>query len=337
MFDSYPNSNNYVTKIRFLRDRPAAYFSSSKIGILLSKNMLSPNDCGSFGNSKTEAVKKGFSESIDRRSMLGTNFNESKVDAIDVLQEKISKVNVENFYFSLNGNVDTTGSAVNVSGTKAAKDALLEIIEKNATLLFWYGKKGYQVKQKEIVEGIVPDYYGFKVFVADFFKPILVAYVVLYKGKKPLIIGTGSGCDVNEAVRKAANEAMFLNFVQKKNDILLLLSGRKNDRYTEKKVKSLASADTTEYLSSYPKKDIPHYEVNTLDMCSIRAALNKVTEHIYLHVQKNCTENLISIKAFSPDLINYVPFKENLKHDRKIFKELNGSVDLNKIPELPIM
>lgn len=340
MFDFYPNANNFVTKNKFLTDQAANYYSSSKIGVLLNKKMLSPSDCGSFGESKTEAVKKGFSESIDRRSMLAINLEKKKVDAIDLFQGKSVQIDTNNFYFSPAGQVDTSGSAVHTSGASAAKDALLELIEKNATLLFWYGKRGYQIKDKyfdELISSIVRGSYKFNVYVADFFSPIYVVYVVLYENQKPIIVGTGSGCSILNAAKKAANEALFLNFTEKNNSIFLSLSGQKNDVYTERKVLSLASERTSEYLNSYVQKLLTFDELYELNFDTIKKALARITTRVYLHVQKNCTERLISIKIFSPDLINYVPFKMNLKFDRRIFGILNKNINLKKIPELPIM
>lgn len=342
VFSKFSDITNYIKEYGYTCDYASSYFAVSNIGSLLNKGMRSPVDCGSFGKSKILAVKKAYSESLERRSMVAIP-NKDKLAVIDLLQDEIVHIKTEHFYFSKSELTDTTASAVNPNGKIAVRDALLEIIEKNATLLFWYKKDGIKIELDKfdyILKKIIPPWYSYQVYLTYSFYPIIVSFTLLYIDNLLAIIGTGAGNSIKSSITKSANEAVFLSFIDEGEKPIRKLLNIKVDKYSKKKFESLNSRETYKYLQSFKIKEIGE----TVNISSnlddaIKNSLSKYTSHMYLHVQKSMSKNVLIAKVFSPDLINYVPFKSNLEFDKRIYKNLihDKKYILENIPELPIM
>lgn len=341
MFASYPDDNNYTYNSLFLCDQGDSYFSSSRIGILLNENGYSPNDCGSFGHNKILSTKKAYSESIERRSLAGGLSQNNFVQTIELFSGTKKEINKKNFYFSSDGCIDTTATAVNIDGRDAVISSILELIEKNATMLFWYNNDGYRLDSELIerkISKIISPKYTYEIFMTDSFSPVLVAYVFLYIEGKPIIAGTGSGVSIIYAIEKAANEALFLAKIKEEDNVLLKYNDIPKDNYTSLKEKSLNDVRTFNKLYSYPKKEVTTLNnTNRTSIDNLKKSLSCFTNNLYIHSLKVAYKKLICIKSFSPDLINYVPFKENLKFNRRIYSRISTDVLKNCFPDNPIM
>ena len=341
MFEKW--NENTITFFPYICDYYSAYFAFSKINSLTNNKIKSTTDCGSFGDNKILTLKKAFSESVERRSMVAFPGKKDKVKVLDLLEGSISHINKNNFFFSLNKKTDTTGSAVNSNCRKAIEDSMLELIEKNATVLFWYKNNGYRTNSRFLrskVNEIIDSKYNYEIYITDSFKPINVAFVAVYKDDKLLIIGTGAGESNMSAVVKAANEAMFLNYVDKNEIPVQQILQVKQDNYTYLKQKALLNPKTVKKLHQYPIYNIVQEKQDNhvnKKMDLIKLSLSEYTKHVYLYLQRTLNLRLVSAKVYSPDLVNYVPFKMNLNDEAKILKQLKNIKIDDSFPELPIM
>lgn len=241
---------------------------------------------------------------------------------------------------------DTTATACDTVPRRAVRSAIVELIEKNATLLFWYNNEGFEVRSNQIQKIILP--YAFRnikyrIYANLSFYPIVVAYVALYKNGSLLNIGTGARINYIDAIYKAIREANFLASVESSMAIKANLIGFSADKYTRAKNFSLKSTQTQLKLDSYPKFGLNQFRIKENDnyryhfLSTIRKVLNGYTDEVYI-LPINIFNDRLTFKAYSPDLINYVPFKFNLKFDKKVYSRIESKKEeISKLPELPIM
>ncbi|MCL1631598.1 YcaO-like family protein [Sporolactobacillus sp. CPB3-1] len=340
-FERFPSDNFNICDKKFFNN--IDYFAYTKMGALQNFGMENPLDCGSFGKTKKEALNKSISESIERRSLLAYKNRDFKT-ALNVMDGSLKKVQYENYFFSKKNITDTTATACDTVPSRAVISAIAELIEKNSTFLFWYNNEGYEVDSNQTEKFVLR--YGFrefkyKMYINLSFYPFIVAYVVLYKKELPLIIGTGSGTNYTNAIYKAMREANFLFKVESSMNIKAEILGIQVDKYTLAKEKSLKSVETRLKLKSYPKRSLSLHEINYKDkkqhLSILKMALSKYTNEVNIF-PINLFNNRLTFKIYSPDLISYVPFKFNLRFDKKIYSRIKlRKEDILNFPELPIM
>lgn len=343
IFEDFPSLNMNLRDKLFSIDNKI-YFAYSKVGVQIQNGIRSPIDCGSFGKTKIESFLKSLSESLERRSLVSKR--NDYIEAIDLISEKNILLEAEKIFFSKNATTDTTGCAADIEPERAVKSAILELIEKNATLLFWYNQEGYILRGK-FIEKIKKEYSLNYNYTADFFLnqsfyPLCVVYCLLKDENGNMIFGTGCEKNIGNAAKKAIKEALFLLNVE--NDISFRSEklNLKPDKYTSAKISSLNNEETKLKLASYPLITFPDsvfFTNETISLEEIIVIMRDYVENLNIAFLPAYSRDYVVCRAYSNELINYVPFKFNLTLNKKIFNRIHEKniFNIEKTPELPIM
>lgn len=356
MIFQYKKSINYGFQSKvFLNE--FVYNSSSKISsIVNSDGYISPNSCAGVAEDKLLAVLKGYSESIERRSLaIGTRSSlEDECLAFELLQKSIVKVPKKYSKYSIhNPIIDTTGTAAHPDALEALYNALIELIEKNALFLFWYGKQRYviDIDVKYIYEKLLEQMgYKVKYFLISDFKPVKVVVTLAYSEHSPIIykFGIGTSLHLKTAIKKSVAEAFLLSeyydslFFDSQykstldsnlswtvdTDIIEELTNIFNS--TQKAHLDILMSEASLFINNDTKQNI-----NLV----IGALPNWITEIYVFNLSQMIRSNLSVIKVFSPDLLSHIPRKEHINVDSSINKHTLKltSEQLNKLPNCPIV
>lgn len=124
------------------------FLSTSRIGTFKNEfGEIGPVDCGSIDQNKKRAILKAFSESVERRALvIGAkgDIEEDWIQSFDLINKCISKIPKGYSKFNNRCSIisDTSGTATHFNSKAAMLNAIKELLEKNSTFLFWYGKQG---------------------------------------------------------------------------------------------------------------------------------------------------------------------------------------------------
>ncbi|WDM20586.1 YcaO-like family protein [Paenibacillus polymyxa] len=308
---------------------------------------IGPVGCGAVSFEKNDTVKKAFSESVERRSLLfGAKSNELQMSAaFDLINKKIKYVpTIYTKYREEEPIIDTTGTAVHTRGDIAIFNALTELLEKNSVFLLWYGRLAYILEvehsslyyKKKIQESI-----KVKFFLQNFFSPLNVVICMFEDTKSPIRYKFGIGSDLNldVAIDKAISEAFFLgqyhdikNFYENNNNSNFVRVDSHLDDYIEelKKLPLYKSCTIVE----------PNQQDYNEKLNSIIKNLPKWIENLFVFVLKQkIHNNLSAVKIISKDLMLHVPIKEYMNLNLNINKNtiLLTEEKLRAIPDCPII
>ena len=357
IFQSVKSSNFNYTSTNFIDMK--LYFAYSKIGPLMTtSNQLGPVDCGSFGETKGLAQKKSFSESIERRSLVDIeqNKNKSKVSAFNLLKNSIELIpKMVTVYNDVDIIVDTTGTAAHRNSGECLLNSLTELLEKNATYLFWYGKSGYRLDQNNIsrfkIYHVIKQQ-GFEIegFVNLDFYPVIVVYIRISNTFSNMdinnVFGVGSSVSLDKAISKALKEGLFLMSMHMESHLRKDNSSYSEGSYENTLIETLKNKEIFNNLNEmeFLKEKFIKFENKDLNIKEeieyILTSLPKWIENIWVVVMpQKLNKNLIITKVYSDNLINCVPFKENINLDLEINKyTINlDENELNKKFDCPIL
>lgn len=213
-------------------------------------------------------------------------------------------------------------------------------------MLFWYNQEGYILKGK-FIEKLKKDYslnYNYTVdfFLNQSFYPLCVVYCLLKDENGNMIFGTGCEKNIGNATKKAIQEALFLLNVENDINFRAEKLNLKPDKYTNAKISSFNKKETKLKLASYPLITFPDsvfFANETILLEEIIGIMRNYVESLNITFLPAYTKNYIVCRAYSNELINYVPFKFNLNYDEKIFNRIQDKniSSIEKTPELPIM
>lgn len=328
------------------------YTAVSKIGNFIDdEGYMGPVSCGSVALNKSEAMIKAFSESIERRATTigAKDRGNEKALTFDLINKTVSSINQNLTRINMNPYIDTTGSASHVDSSIAVFKAISELLEKNAVLLFWYGKKAYKLKfqvSSVYLDRLCSFDSTVNLYVQDSFLPLLVVICVAKNRRHDLEyrFGVGSDFDLNMAIEKSLAEAFFLGqyyeLVFQNKEIV-------GEAYEDSVIHLQKDPEVLEYLESFP--DLKTFDLDNnltpqiepsmkIDYLISRLPVWITDLHISV-LQQVVFPRLITVKAFSHDLISHVPQKTLININTTICKQglrLSES-DLIKIPDCPII
>lgn len=320
------------------------YTSYSYLGNFKFGNRIGPVGSNAISKSRTMAIKKSFSESLERRALMlgGVKNKESNlVPTFDLISSEISQLPYEYTTYRTEkpNSIDTTGTAAHINSELAVKKALLELIEKNALFLFWYGKKGYILEQSlynkhYINERIEKKGFNVKLFVNTDFHPLKVVFAVIFDNN--IIYSAGVGCSINiaESINLALEEAYLLKWQNIYVDFIAL-----NHKY-KKKIDLNYHKSCIMHL-----KSIENYYQGKLDSeydyCTekeglelILSAIPNWVKNIHVIYLTSLIRNIKVVKIFSEELYNHIPVKNLIDLSHPINREILSLTE-NEIRNIP--
>lgn len=312
---------------RLFRSDP--YISYVLSGALSVDRNSGPPAGSAISIHKGLAMKKALSEMTDRRALMrgGVPSKSGQVQTWELVSQRLSELprGLTTYSTRLPHPIDTTGTAAHLKSDVAICSAVLELIEKNALFLFWYGRQGHRV-EPGVYDG---NYYdrvfsdsqlAVQVYVNRFFSPILVAFVVAYAEDGRVFMGSGADTDLRESIDHAFQEVFLLgwcNVIQRNGPIT-------NTSWAPVSAASLQHIRTLEELpfcSGRSGLRGPLSErANPLDV--LRAALPLWVSSLHVvYLPQEVRSTIRCASAFSYELYNHRPLPRYLDAERRINQE----------------
>ncbi|MEW4371345.1 YcaO-like family protein [Paenibacillus kandeliae] len=322
------------------------YTSICRIGNTVKNGYIGPDTASAIDINKQLSIKKAFSEIVERRALMFGNINNTPyIDAFELISNKPAVLNSNYATYNQEEDLftDTTGSAAHYSSKSAIYSALLELIEKNALFLFWYGKKGHRITNQQLKEvkslskntvfNHLNNTKKLMVFESDFFHPLHIVYTIVIDQNIIVSSGVGSSFCFEEALQHSFNEAYLLLW---KNESLLLFYRNDSDYRTY----SESPENILTYLNQFPTakeiNQIFSYKSQNKHIPDLLDTLPPWIEKIYLIPLTQCiSKHLKCIKIFSPYMYNHIPSKKNinLNNPMNVYTINLKSEQMAKIPD----
>ena len=318
----------------FIYESPT--ISLSTISTLISEEEIAPYGCAGIAESKILAIKKGASESLDRRSSMFYKIKKIKFSYIYSynLIKEAKKIDRDKCHFrSEKPVIDTTGTAAHSISQKALEKSICELLQKNSLFLFWYGATAKNYKKEG--NGHSKFY-----FVEDTFFPCLTIVCVHIIENKYISMGLGTNVDFNKAL-KASEEECYLIQKLVEHSSRKLKNGEKLSESEQDQHQFFLNEFSREYLFKL-KENALEYKANYKEY-SFHEAIDMlpawlVDLRVYI-IPQRMIENIICVKSFSNQLYTSVPKKDFLDLNKAInVKNINLSeTDLKEKPDLPLI
>ncbi|NVY96782.1 hypothetical protein HU830_06390 [Lactobacillus sp. DCY120] len=317
MFSGYRDNKFNINQTMF---NPDVYFQYYYYGKNKVGDICGPSGSNACSYSKKIAFLKAFSESLERKGMILNTANEGKIKVYDLITKKWKSEFKSKFGFDLRVKTysDTTGSASSLSTEFLLKKAILELIEKNALFLFWYGKNVSSIEINAISTHTLNLLKSKKlhadVYCVDFGKVHTVITLLSTLDNHYYSAGVSGNCILNTAIEDSVEEAIVLgwadhtrhllnknifpeNYWRENDDGLRFIKSKNSRNYSIQKDKDY---NVKEIIASIPEW-VSTLEIGLLpETCSIA--------------------RLTTILAYSADLYNGLPNKDVLNVEKKINK-----------------
>ncbi|MED2006658.1 MULTISPECIES: YcaO-like family protein [Brevibacillus] len=339
------------------------YLSTSRIGTFKSEDGgLGPVDCGSISRDKKKSIMKGFSESLERRALvIGANGadEDDMIRSFDLISGSVSYIS--KYYTRLNNKApfisDTSGTATYTNSNVAMLNAIKELLEKNSTFLFWYGKQGRKLdltRYSSIYFDLFrKEGYQVRAYVEETFSPLKVAFIIVINPNHitpfKFMAGVGSSVVLTTAIHKAMSEAYLLKEVYDDAFFRFQTEELDSNSYSGIVLNSQMNPECLEYieildgLDTYEEQRKDN-EFSTLDA---EGEIDLIVQNLPFWVKELHTvvlnqivnRNLIVIKAISPNLYNHAALKKyiNIDSDVNRFTVNLDQESLKSIPMCPIL
>lgn len=285
------------------------YIAYSILGSVLTHSGTTPSDGTGIDSVKKMAFIKSYGEQLERKK-IGFQVNSSQVvKCVGYFDKEIVNVDMHNFGYGkslIYGHIDTSGTASGLKSKDIVDNAVLEIIEKNEMLLFWYLKKGCYINKTESLIKMINNI-GFsseqiEVFYSRELTNNHVFIVILISQGKIVASGAGINKDSLKSLKKALLEARLLEWLNKNNPLS-----------TMSKLDEKEQQNTINYIRSL-KQDLPHKNFKrTVEKHTVFEEWIKSMDVHVLNKHNNNTS--LTIKCISEDLYNCLPLKRNIKDD----------------------
>ncbi|WP_162551213.1 YcaO-like family protein [Paenibacillus tepidiphilus] len=312
------------------------YTSYCKIGNYPSSGYIGPDGSTAIDLNKHGSLIKAFSEIVERRALsLGsTAIKKEQIDVINLKKNITSIISKDYTSYSYNQEypIDTTGTACHSSSNNSIYYALKELIEKNALFIFWYGKKGVQIENKDgkfnqnkLTMGLNNNRKNVIYFSIDYFYPLRVIFSFIVLDNYICSSGVGSSFCLMEAAQKALQEAYLLQW---KDETLELVDSqnstfkKKHENHSE----YLSHLESYEKVSSWELlNDIQ--EKKTFSVSRLLEVLPTWIEDVYLiPLHQVIAKKVKCVKVFSPFMYNHIPIKGLLNLDNPMNR---NTINLN--------
>ncbi|NEW63123.1 hypothetical protein GMA11_06905 [Granulicatella sp. zg-ZJ] len=328
LFKSYETVISNKSKCFFLND---IHLIGTMRAVILEKRYLIPWNSTAVAKTKSIGIKKLYSEFLDRH-YIGYQLHKKNqlvygkgVSSIVPLKRKDICYGVSEKY----GVIDTTGTAGGcLSSSTLFQIALLELIEKNELMLFWYGSYGYRYYLKKqsylnLIKMFNKDYKvvdEIKIFCIKNLSSAVTIIVALFKKKNFVGSGIAASLIIDEAIEKAVNESKNLLLAYYHVGNLLL-----NDKLCK------------EVSVHLQKKELYSKKINYNLKESTFKLKKWINDIVTVFLPFSCGNEKV-IKVCSQKLINCIPLKENLMYlDKEIFYHFDLDIESDVIPNCCII
>lgn len=323
LFNTDRERSFFISETIFLDDGP--FFADSTISSILTTDEASPYGCTGIDENKITAIKKGFSESLDRRAnLLYKSLPIQNLKTYSLLEKRIEYISSKYAFYQVGKErVDSTGTAAHPIGKCALEKALFELLQKNSLFILWYG-----YREGKILKTSDKDY---TYLVDDTFSPVLTVLCINFK-KDMFTIGLGTSTDIKESMIIAKNENILItnlkNFKANNNNYFKYFKGVEQRCHLKNKI------DLIEKI-----------EVDDIRVKQHTDVLNNLPTWLYdlraYIIPQTISQkfNILTVKLYSSQLYLSVPRKIDLNLEKDINKfTLNLNKErLAKIPEMPML
>lgn len=309
----FSNNNFGIVSNDFLNRK---YISYANLGSIVTNLGNTPIDSTAIDETKEISFLKCYHEHLERKQIGFQVGLSQKINVLNYIDKNIYSIDKSDFgygYSDMFGKVDTTGTASGLKSQEIIEVAILELIEKNEMLLFWYLQKGEYVKKDTFIKKIISDM-GFssdrvEIFTCQEISNYFVFFVVLID--QNTVIASGAGISNNQinALKKALSEARLLEWQNKNNKMSSLYMMDLSEK--EKVINYLDNL-----IKVLPIKEIRNNKVHSL-------VIVDWVESIYINVLNPLNDySSLTIKCISRELYNCLPLKDN------IVKSLNKKISI---------
>ena len=307
----------------FLNSYKIAY---ATFGSILTAKGNTPPDSTAIDQNTSIALIKCYHEYLER-SQIGLNIqNNKECIAINYIDNSLYQSNLNNYgygYSMLYGNVDTTGTGAGLNSKQLIHLSILELLEKNEMLLFWFLKKGmYIIKDMFIKNKITKLGFSSKQIEIFYIKELSnfpTYFVILIDNNRVIASGCGIADTDKQALTKALEEARLLEWQNKNNSnsSLVKLSANEHKLFIQH----------INNLINY----MPHKQFNNTISEELQIATwIKSLEFRVINI--GGAHSSVIIKCISKELFNCLPKLNNLKLsiNKEICKVYNLNYELLK-------
>lgn len=338
------------------------YVSISRIGNYVDEEgFMGPTECGAISLVKRNAFMKAFSESVERRSLVfGAKRMgpDNLVSSVELIQKKICYIPYNySIYHEKNPVVDTTGTAAHRDPVSAVYNAVVELFEKNAIFLLWYGGLGAILE--EDLDSIYMKRFRFEggkvtILIQDTFFPLLVAACVFESFTSPVRykFGVGSGFYLEDAVEKALSEAFLLGQYYEKIffEIQEGIEKRYNSVYDNHVLNLINNVETINQIKKL-QQNLPRYKSSNQSSIKNDLSISEkidfmisnlpswIKEIFIMNLRQVINPNIVVVKAYSPQLLSHIPIKKHIDLNVEINKKITNlsKKTIENIPDCPIV
>src|SRR5699024_3489939 len=140
--------------------------------------------------------------------MTGHSIKNQYIETFNLITSTFEKKSNDLSKFSREGSqiIDTTGTATHYNSAVAIYNALKELLEKNALLLFWYGGIGKSllvdesIKHNHYYKQLTGRHRQVKLFLSDVFYPLTVVCTIVFNKEDVYTCGIGAGINIKQAI-----------------------------------------------------------------------------------------------------------------------------------------
>jgi hypothetical protein len=303
---------------KFIYDKVFKAFSY--LGNIKKERYISPSGCNAISDSKTLSIKKAFSESIERKTLMagGTTNEEGYVQTFELISGKPSKLDAKYTTYRTQSPhiIDTTGMAAHYCSNEALLKAFEELLEKNTLFLFWYGKEGVKLDESIyhdhiLYKRILNEGYCISAFVNNSFAPLISIIIIISNRNHIISSGISASLSFHKAFNDAINEAYLLKWQNQALDMVVNSNHSFDAEYHDKCIEHLNSFHIVNELMTHDS-----------DQLTLQEYLNCIpawVTNLHVFFLKNTSYPKLSvIKVFSTDLYNHLPQKNLLDIEQKI-------------------
>lgn len=302
---------------------------NSSLQVIKMNGLIAPYDVSAIDMSLQTAYCKSLNEFYERSRLAYLTFKENTdILCFDIINKKFKIFNSSSLGYGENeqlGYMDSTGTASGNNSMKLYHKAVLELIEKNDLLVFWYKKYGYRIILDSEINNIINNL-GIigevKIYMINYISNAYTVIVFIIKNNKIRATGIASSLIIKDAIRSALEESKLL---------LSIYSGC--DYSPFERVKNESYVDYIDSLDILPSLNISNF-VKYSDI-----KLVPWIKTLYLGVLNTKPfQEYITIRCFSEELISCLPTYTNIAYqkNKEILNDINFIFN-DDIPDCPVV
>ena len=307
---------------RFYEEPYVAYLYN---GPLMVEGKIGPSAGSAIADCKATSVKKALSEMVDRRALMVNASVPSTVDlpTWDIVTGERSSLPAQflTYHGSLPNPVDTTGTAAHPNSSGAIVSAVLELIEKNAMFLWWYGLEGVRLPAEIFAANrycrlFARSGLNVNAYAITTFHPLVAVFVVAHSAlTNVLLVGRGVDVGLGSATEHAFQEAFLLGWarVSERLDPVARSQWLTVDDEVTQRIRHLA----TKRVAYMPYTESTIFREDQY-LVTIRRALPSWVSSLHIAMLRQDALPLRCVKAFSYELYNHRVAGKYITSDRRI-------------------